>query len=215
MKQKKEPSIFFCERARERQCYHIYMLNKLFANSAGALGYLAGGLGWTWALALILTSVSWLQDIAPEPRREPTLDLIPKIELSPSSSEIIGLIVVAVMVLITIYVILRLPVVASKTASKTAKQAADNIVKSTIKKPLKEADKKRLSAKIVLYIKLILTLLPALLILILIVWPGVKLELASDIIVMISASLAGFGLVCFLAQHLIAKWRKLDPSQLL
>lgn len=189
MKQKIEPSI-----------------KKNIANFFGAFGYLICSLQWFWVVMLyfsVVQSVVLLVASHPDKHVEQSSGFT---VAPPNSSEMIILaIVTAIMIILTIYILIKIPMSIVKTGNKIVHQTAEAIVPVVMKVQHKKDTKKfriLLTSKLMLAIKSLLIILPVTLT----AMSGLleKQSIDYSIAMIISCSLACLGVGFFAIQYTLA-----------
>lgn len=144
-------------------------LNKkrAIANFFGGLGYLFCFLQWFWVVALYFSVVqSVILFVAPAADSPIERSTAPVLEIPSSVSMIILAVTVFVMVIVTAYVLVKMPIGIAKTSNKAVHQAAKTVAPVIIKAQHKKDTKKfrvKVEGEIILLIKLLLVIIPAVL----------------------------------------------------
>lgn len=187
------------------------------ANLFGAFGYLFCSLQWLWAVLLYFSLINSLFLVLKSNNATEIVDKTPAIA-SPSSDIsliIFSAIIIVVMLALTIYVIIKMPSVIVKTSKKVVNETAENITPIILKVQHKKDTKKRhlkLSSRLVLIIKIVLLAAPLLLSLLSQFLDNQMVD--YSVAVFISLWLAGFVLISFCIQYLLAKLLNISQKEL-
>lgn len=191
-----------------------YPKRTLLVNTFGTLGYLFSLVLWVWVgaiyLPVILANESIGKLIIPV-QPEQVAPHAPTVGASPITV-FLALAVTAVIMVITIIMLLRVPITIAKTGRKVTTKAASSVVPIVTRgKPIKQAEKWRLTVRLIKLSKLLLALLP-----VVIGFFGfaVELSILTELVVFLSCVLAGIAIICFGAQYLLAELLKVDQKQL-
>lgn len=139
-----------------------YSLKPLLLNTLGALAYLFCLLQWLWTVALFLPLIlksDFMQQFV-----QPTVAPTPVVS-QPAELSVAGIIFVAavavVMILLTIYIIIKIPAVVGKTGSKLTHQATAVALPLVTKhKKLPKKRRLQLTARLLFITKIIFCLIP-------------------------------------------------------
>lgn len=206
-------------------CYCCYMgmeannnLKKNVTNFFGAFGYLSCLSQWLWAIAL---NFSFIESIAlfVSPVADSPVIEAPKATIDISSNMplmIMAIFFVVIMAALTIFVLVKMPSTIVKTGKKVVHGASEGITPIVLKLQHKKDNKKnhkKLSSRLVLIIKIILIIIPV----------GLSIMsgfsdaqlLDSYISIIICLWLAGFSLVFFVIQYLLARFFALSRQDIL
>lgn len=176
----------------------------LLANTFGTLGYLSCLLQWLFVsllyLPLLLDNKQLKSFLLPEPVQQPT-------RVITTSEPSVFLIIVAIvftvlMLLFTIYLVLRAPFAIARTGKNITKKTAEAIVPLVVHhRPLSPTKKRLLTVRLIKIIKLVLVVVPLLISLSALF---VSLTLSQDITLFVGASLAIGSVIWFSLQYLSA-----------
>lgn len=134
------------------------------ANFFGALGYFFGFLQWFWVVLLyfsVIQSVTLF--VSPSADKPVTPPPIPAFTLPNSVEMIIVGITVVVMVAVTIYALIKIPMSIVKTSNKVVHKTAQTMTPIVIKAQHKKDTKKlriKLTVRLILMLKLLLVIVP-------------------------------------------------------
>lgn len=185
----------------------------LLANTFGTFGYIFCILLWGWTGVVylpILLENDTITHILLPPENNTVAPPVPT-----ESSPVIAFIAIGVtiaVVILTIIVLLRAPIMIAKTGKTVTMRAADSALPLiTHGKPLPPAKKKRLTVQLIKLVKLLIVLLPIFALL-----PGLIIELALpfDIVLLTSSVLALIAILWFSLQYIIARLLAVESSQL-
>ena len=181
----------------------------LLVNVLGFFGYTSCLLQWLWAgvllLPLVLRNENVKLFIMPKPSENPQR-VVPSFDESSIALTVIAVIVTVIVMGLTLFVLLRLPIkfiTASKRAVDTTAKAALPIV--THHKPLPAKKKQVISLQLRMYVKLLLCVIPVGLLAITFV---VDVDLDRAIVVVVGLFLAIGSLVWFGLEYAAAKLLK-------
>jgi hypothetical protein len=140
---------------------------KAIANFFGGLGYFFCFLQWFWAVALYFSVIqSVILFVAPSAESPVERSPVLAFELPSAVSMIILAITVVVMVIITVYVLVKMPIGIAKTGNKAVHQAAKTVTPVIIKAQHKKDTRRfreKIEAEVMLLIKLSLVVIPVVL----------------------------------------------------
>jgi hypothetical protein len=198
----------------EQKTEHI--IRKNFSNFFGSFGYLFCFLQWLWVVMLYF-SVVQSATLLISPNADKQVEQSPSFTFAlPDSSEIIILVIVmTVMIAVTIYVLIKIPMSIVKTSNKIVHKTAETMTPIVIKAQHKK-DTKRFHAKItstlMLAIKLLLVVAPVMLT----VASGLleKQSIDYSIAMLIGGGLACFSAVFFAIQYSLANLLHVKASDL-
>ena len=183
-------------------------LKTKISNLFGAFGYLSCSLQWLWAVLLYFSLINALFLFV---KSNDAVEVVDKAQViaSPSSDIsvlIFSAIIIVVMLVLTIYVIIRIPSTIVKTSKKVVNETAEGLTPLLLKVQHKKDTKKRhlkLSSRLIFVIKVTLIIAP----LILSFLSRLLSQQMVDyfVAVVISLWLAGFSIVLFCLQYLLAK----------
>jgi hypothetical protein len=188
---------------------------KITTNIFGTLGYISILIQWLWVMLAYgpaMLNTQFFQDqLMPKPAPEkPIQPITPQDDSSWIMAGLAVLITVLVLLLV-IFIVLKAPIAIAKTGKNITHKTTDKIVPLvTHKKELKARERRRLTMRILISIKLIgavlsfLIILPAQLI--------DSLEIDFAILLFVASVSAGFTVVAFVAQHLLARYFKLNSK---
>ncbi|MDX2775816.1 hypothetical protein PV379_00400 [Streptomyces caniscabiei] len=191
-------------------------IKRNLANTFGAVGYLFCLLQWFWAVLLyfsfIQSAISFTllpNESQPVAAPHPTMTL-------PSQLEIAILIIMTVVIVVTtIYVLVKMPATIARTGSKIVHQTTNTIAPVIIKAQHKKDTQKnrtKLEPKLMAAVKAGLILIPILLGL----SSGLIKELPIEysIAIIISIGLGGVSMSFFLFQYVTARFLRVKVSDL-
>lgn len=183
-------------------------LKTKISNLFGAFGYLSCSLQWLWAVLLYFSLINALFLFV---KSNDAVEVVDRAQViaSPSSDIsvlIFSAIIIVVMLVLTIYVIIRIPSTIVKTSKKVVNETAEGLTPLLLKVQHKKDTKKRhlkLSSRLIFVIKATLIIAP----LILSLLSRLLSQQMVDyfVAVVISLWLAGFSIVLFCLQYLLAK----------
>lgn len=186
------------------------------ANTFGAIGYVFCSLQWLWVIVLYFSVIQPALLLLSPPAPAQTQQLPSFTFTLPSQFElIIVAIVVVLMVALTSYVLIRMPLTIAKTGRKAVHKTTEKVMPLAIKAQHKK-DTKRLrellSVKIVFVLKVLLVSVPS----ILAIGSLLLEELPIDylMIVIIASGLAAFSVIFFAAQYMFAVLFRVKLSDL-
>lgn len=191
-----------------------YSKKLLLANAFGTLGYLSCLLLWAWTailyLPIILANDQVKQLLIPPPAEETAT---PAISVAPSPATLIFALVTTIVILaITVFALLRVPVAIAKTGKTITTKAADSAVPLVSRgKPLPEKEKRRLTAQLTKLMKLLLVLLP---IATLCLSMSIEFALSFELAILVASALAIAALFWFSLQYLLARALNLNFERL-
>jgi len=183
-------------------------LKTKISNLFGAFGYLSCSLQWLWAVLLYFSLINALFLFV---KSNDAVEVVDKAQViaSPSSDIsvlIFSAIIIVVMLVLTIYVIIRIPSTIVKTSKKVVNETAEGLTPLLLKVQHKKDTKKRhlkLSSRLIFVIKGILIIAPLILSLLSRLLSQQMVD--YSVAVVISLWLAGFSIVFFCLQYLLAK----------
>lgn len=181
-------------------------------NFFGAIGYISSCLGWIWAL------IQYINHIFPLLETNEQLIIIP-VKTIPTETGIgpiiFGSAVAILMIVISIFLIIKIPGMISSAGKKivqsTADKAAPFIIKSMHKRVTKKA-KLKLSAKLKFVLKILIVLLPVIISALTIF--SDKQELEYLIVITVSMIIAVFSILFFATQYISAKLFIIDAKDI-
>jgi len=188
-------------------------LKSLLLNTLGALAYLFCLLQWLWTVALflplLLKSDFMKQFVQPPVAPAPVVS-------QPAEMSVAGIIFVAavavVMILLTIYIVIKIPAVVGKTGSKlTHKATALALPVVTQHKELPKKRRLQLTARLLFITKIILCILPFGVLFLANTQTG---DVTRDIAMIIGAVTAFFSLGLFGLQAVSARLLHVDYKQI-
>lgn len=179
-------------------------------NFFGTIGYISSCLGWIWAL------IQYINHIFPLLETNEKLIIIP-VKTIPTETGIGPIIFVSavavIMIVISIFLIIKIPGMISSAGKKivqsTADKAAPLIIKSMHKRVTKKA-KLKLSAKLKFILKILIVLLPVIISALAIF--SDKQELEYSIVISVSSIIAVISILFFAIQYLSAKFFAIDKT---
>lgn len=175
----------------------------LLANTFGTFGYLSCLLQWLFVsllyLPLLLDNKQLKSFLLPEPVEQPT-------RVIAASEPSLFLIVIAgvftvLMLIFTVYIMLRAPFAIAKTGKSITKKTAEAIVPLVVHHKLSPAKERILTVRLIKIIKLIIVIVPLLINLSAVLVP---LALPQDVTLFVGASLAIGSLIWFSLQYISA-----------
>jgi hypothetical protein len=134
------------------------------ANFFGAIGYFFGFLQWFWAVLLyfsVIKSVTLF--VSPNADQPVTPPSVPAFTLPNSVEMIIFGTIVVIMIAVTIYALIKVPVNIVKTSNKVVHKTAQTMTPIVIKAQHKKDTKKlrdMLTVRLIVVIKLLLVIIP-------------------------------------------------------
>ena len=190
-------------------------IKKGLVNSFGSMGYLCCALAWFWTGMLYLNAVrSAVLFVQPVADERIAYD-IPSVAI-PSQLEV-GIIVVVtiIMVLITLYALVKIPMSVAKSGGKIMQKTTDTLVPIAIKAQHKEDTKKnrmKIAPKLLILIKLFLVIVPIVLSMLSELFG--KLPIDYSIAVIVSGGIGGLSVFFFSMQYLLAGALRVKSSGL-
>ena len=191
-------------------------LKRSTVNALGSIGYFFGFLEWFWAIMLYFSVLKaftlFVSPSVDQPvGQHATFAFTPP---SPIEGIIIAVITVA-MVLLSIYVLIKMPSNVIKTSNKVVHKASDAVVPMVIKAQHKTDTKKNrrlLSARIISIMKRLLVLIPTGFI----VGSGLLDKQAIDysIALVVGCMLALLSLFFFAAQYILARLLHIEMADI-
>jgi hypothetical protein len=191
-------------------------LKRSTANFFGAFGYLFCCLQWFWAIMLyfsIFKSVSIF--LGADTTQHAQQAAVPA-SSPPSTLQLVILaVIVAIMAVITIYALVKIPMGIVKTGNKVAHQTAKTMAPVVMKAQHKPATKKarrRITTRLILVVKLLLVIIP----LAATAFSGLLDRQSIDftIALFLGGFLAGFAAVSFGLQYALAGLFRVKLSEL-
>ncbi len=187
-------------------------------NFFGSVGYFACVFQWLWAILLYFSLIEgFAESITPKhqaPKVQPVTQ--PISTGSPDAIQVLIILVITIiMAIITVYIIIKMPSIISRTSKKIVHNTADNIapvVMQIQKKPIEKRSRLKMSSNIVIFIKVMLVFIP---ILLAIFSKLLDTQIMEFYIVMIITFwLASFAILFFMIQYLMAWAFKLKHHKL-
>lgn len=187
-------------------------LKPLLLNTLGALAYLFCLLQWLWTVALFLPLI--LKSDFMQQFTQPPAAPVP-VASQPAEISTLGIVFVAavavVMIVLTIYIIIKIPSVVGKTGSKiTHKATAMALPVVTNHKKLPQKKRLQITARLLFIIKIILCVIP---LGILFFVDDKDAGITRDIAIVIGGVTALFSLTLFGLQAAGAKLLRVDYKQ--
>ena len=187
-------------------------LKPLLLNTLGALAYLFCLLQWLWTVALFLPLIlkSDFMKQFTHPPVAPTPVVSQPADMSP-----IGLVFVAavavVMILLTIYIVVKIPAVVGKTGSKLTHKATAMALPVVMNhKKLPQKKRLQLTARLLFITKITLCVIPFGILLFI---DNKDIGITRDIVIIISAVTALCSITLFCLQAASAKLLRVDYKQ--
>jgi hypothetical protein len=183
-----------------------HSIKKNIANFFGSFGYLLCFLQWFWAIILYFSVIqSAALFISPNITRQVEQPHSLTFALPGLSEMIIAAIIVAIMVAVTIYALIKIPLGIVKTGNKIVHRTAETMTPVVIKAQHKKDTKKihtKITSKLTLVIKLLLIIIP----IALAAASGLleKQSLDYSIVMVIGWALACLSVAAFAIQYTIA-----------
>lgn len=191
-------------------------LKKNLANAFGSLGYFFSTLLWFWAVMLYFSLIQSATLVVAPDANEPVQQSSSFTFAAPGPFEIALLVaIVIVMIAITIYALVKIPMNIAKGSNKVVHRATEAVVPVIIKSQHQKdtkATRTRITAKVIVALKLFLILLPVGL-----TAGSALLEKPSidyTIAMIIGCSLAAIGAFFFASQYLWAKLLRVKVADL-
>lgn len=189
---------------------------KSLVNAFGSLGYFFGFLEWFWAVMLYFSILKAFTLFVLPSAEQPVAPHTSATFTPPTQIEsIIIAIVTVIMILVSIYVLIKMPSNIAKTSNKVVHKTTDAAMPFVIKAqglPDTKKTRAKLTAKLVLGIKLLLVIIP------------VGLTAASGLLekqsvdysiaMIVGCTLAVLSLFFFATQYLLAVIVRLKSSQI-
>ena len=189
-------------------------IRRIVTNFIGGLGYLSCMMEWLWLVLLFYKQItSFLEFITPH--NEPVKNVVANNPPVGSFYTFIAFAVTALIIMLTVFLLVKIPLTIAKTSKQVVHKAAESAVpfvaKAVHKKPTKKA-RIKLTAEIIVAIKTLLVILP-------LVFTLVSQSITSQtfsfkISLTVSLFLAVNSTVIFIAQYLIAKLAKVSIQEL-
>lgn len=181
---------------------------KVIVNLFGGVGYLFCALQWLWAVLLYFSLINALFLYIK------SNNVVEVVDQSPASVDsfsnifliIFSVIIIIIVLMLTVYVIVKIPSTIVKTGKKVVNETADNLTPLILKVQHKKDTKKRhqkLTARLILIIKILIIVIPV--VLSLLSQFQDKPMVDFNVVVFISIWLAGFSIIAFFIQYLLAK----------
>jgi len=186
----------------------------LVVNILGGLGYISCILQWLWVallyLPLLLSNDIFKSFILPEKPTQPIQAV--QLTMPPLAALVIGSIVTIGMIVLTVYILVKVPATVTKKGQKIT-QAPANALVPIITHHKKISAKKRLilSTQLIIATKLTLITIP---LLISLGAYGIPSQVQPIVIIVIAGFFASGSLLWFTAQYLMAAWLRVKPNQL-
>lgn len=184
---------------------------RLLIQTLGVLGYISCIFQWLWTIVIFLPSLLENEtlkilllppDTSQMPDEAPTLTQEPSLFFT-----IIAIIVTLLVIAVSVYVLLRLPIAIAKAGKTTTTRAARTIVPLvTHHKPLAPKKEKLLTARIIRWLKFIACIMPMLLLSFVLL---IDTSLPKNLVVLIGGVLALTSIFWFGLEYLLAKLFKL------
>ena len=188
-------------------------IKKYIINFFGATGYLIIVLQWLWIFMLYFDPIKdFVTSISKDnsPVSQPSISLEPNILLV-----IMAGIITAVMIILTIYTLIKMPGIliknSKKVVVKTAKAAAPMVLKYQHKKDSPK-NRIKLTLQLIIIIKLTLIILPIILTILSQLTENQTFDFRISIYV--SSFLAGFSFILFVFQYLFAHLFAIDRQEI-
>jgi len=186
-----------------------------FANTFGALGYVVVVFQWVLALALFVPMLNQVDLLWPQ---EPPVVDAPVVSApsEPSILTFIGVaVIVAIMLALTVYIMLKLPSAVVRTSRKVVHKSSDTVSSALLhvmKKPDTKKARERLAPRVVAFLKLAAVCLPVLLVFLSRYIQG---QTADDsLILFMASSLSNIAVLMFMVQYFGAKILKVNSADI-
>ena len=182
-------------------------IQRKISNFFGSFGYLFCFLQWFWVIMLYFSVIQSITLLTVPDSHQP-VEHAPNLTIAaPSLSQVIVLAAVTtLMIAITVYIFIKIPMGIVKTSNKIVHKSADSMAPFVIKAQHKKDTKKfhmKVTARLMLIMKLLLVLIPIGLTI------GSRLlekqSVDYSIAMVIGCGLACLALVCFILQYLLAQ----------
>ncbi len=183
-------------------------------NTLGALGYLFCLLQWLWTTALFLPIIL-NTDFIKQFVQEPTTPV--PVTSQPGEISLLGIIFVAtvavIMIITTIYIIIKIPSTIGKTGSKITHKTTDAALPIlTRHKKLPQKKRLQLTARFLFITKMILCIIPFGIIFFV---SNRSISMSRDIVIVVGAVTAIFSIALFCLQAILAKLLHIEYKQAL
>jgi len=191
-------------------------IKRNIANTFGAVGYLFCLLQWFWAVLLYFSFIqSVISFTLSSNESQPAVVSHPTIALPSQLEAGILVIMTVVIVVMTMYVLIKMPAMIARTGSKIVHQTTNTIAPVIIKAQHKKDTQKnrtKLAPKLMAVVKAGLILIPVLLG----IFSGLIKELPIEysIAIFISIGLGGVSVSFFLFQYIAARLLRVTMSEL-
>ena len=192
-------------------------LRRHLANSFGVAGYGFAVLVWLWLAAICLPPLlksDALHWTLPQTTGTRPSAPVPDLSLPPAWMLVLGAFVTIVMIAITLYILIKVPVQAVKSTSSVAHHTAERLIPVVVHhKKVSQKRARLIGARLLFYLKLALACLPILLSPLILLVP--QAELPFDLIILVAASLSLLAVLSFALQSGISRWLRVPVDRLL
>lgn len=212
------PNLPFCKqilnihnRAVKNVCYHNHMKREVIKSGivglTGAIGYLFCTLQWLWTIMLFLPAIlgsNFVKQMHQEPVVPPTVQ---PAELS-GFGIAFAIIVTLVVLIATIYILVKMPASIGKSGSKITHKAADTALPIiTLHKKLPTKKRLQLTSRLLFVTKISLCTIPFVAMLF---SNNTIVDMSQTVVVAIGATIALCSIIFFSAQAILAKLLHVD-----
>ncbi|GEM_PF-7104940 len=186
-----------------------------FVSTLGILGYFSCFIQWLWSAVIILPSLlgsNFVHSFVDVPQNTPAAGSYVHFSPPPAVALVIGAVVTAIVLLVTIVTVIRLPFVATQRTKKTVDISATKAITITTKHhQLPKQRERLLRARYIALFKLVITVLPLLLLLVV---PILHISLETSIVVVAGVFFASWTIAWFSLQYIVAWATKTPLSKL-
>ena len=192
----------------EKKTKTKFNFKQALANFFGGLGYFVTSFAWLWVFVVYSNYIlDFLNNITPE--QETTTKVVEQASIGASADSgvilpiLAALITIAIIVL-TIFVIIKIPSTIVKTSKKVVYETAENVAPLVLKVQKKPDTKRRrvkLTKKIVMILKVLFIFLPLIAVILYKFVPSQELQFSIAIIVSVILNI--LGIIAFVAQYLL------------
>lgn len=188
-------------------------IKRIFSNFFGSLGYLSCTLQWLWILVLYLSPIQgFVESVAPNIKDKPIVKNI-NLDIDPVILMIIGTIITFFIIVLTLYIIFKMPSSIVKTEKKIVHQTAATVAPIVIQIQKKEPTKRRqtiVKSKLIMWVKFIIVIIPT--IFTTFSYLISKQSMNYPVAVFIGLGLTVISLFCFLLQYFLARILKVKSK---
>lgn len=142
-------------------------IKRNIVNILGSFGYLSCCLQWLWATVLNLSFINWIALLVTPRIDDSSVKTVDVASSSPDMLSIIFAIATTVIMLIfTVYVLIKIPSTIIKTGKKVVHQTADGVTPLMLRAQNKKGTKKnrlKMSHSLIIVMKVIVVILPIIL----------------------------------------------------